>query len=300
MRKRKPKTPLTHRRKAEARARGGASFVGKPLTVNIAAQARYEAALHRQIDVMAAEVQKAVRLVFEANAPHLLPGSAAMDASISAQARILMNAMAGKFRVAWAQIAPGLAAKMTNDVDRATKAGLHASLKEASGGLSLKTSVVNGTTAQVMQSSIAANVALIKSIPDQYFTAIQGEVFRSIQSGHGTSDVLAHIEKTATVTKRRASLIARDQTSKATTALNKARLIALGVKKFRWLHSAGGNEPRPLHIDVLNRRTFSFDDPPIIDEHTGERGLPGQLINCRCRMIPVIDFGASDDDRAND
>ncbi|RIQ43658.1 phage head morphogenesis protein, partial [Bordetella avium] len=32
------------------------------------------------------------------------------------------------------------------------------------------------------------------------------------------------------------------------------------------------------------------DNPPIIDKTTGERGLPGQLINCKCRMRPVIDF----------
>ena len=68
----------------------------------------------------------------------------------------------------------------------------------------------------------------------------------------------------------------------------------LGVKKFKWLHSMGGKEPRPLHKNVLNGNVYSFDDPPVIDERTGERGLPGVLINCRCRMLPVIEFKADD------
>jgi len=35
---------------------------------------------------------------------------------------------------------------------------------------------------------------------------------------------------------------------------------------------------------------FSFDDLPVIDRRSGERGIPGQAINCRCRMAPVIEF----------
>ena len=37
----------------------------------------------------------------------------------------------------------------------------------------------------------------------------------------------------------------------------------------------------------LNGTTWAFDDPPIIDEHTGQKGLPGETYNCRCGLIPV-------------
>lgn len=108
------------------------------------------------------------------------------------------------------------------------------------------------------------------------------------------ADLQPAIEKLGGISKKRAALIARDQTSKATTAINKTRMAGLGVKKFKWLHSYGGKEPRPLHKDVLNGNIYSMEDPPVIDERTGERGLPGQLINCRCRMVPVIEFKAED------
>jgi len=63
----------------------------------------------------------------------------------------------------------------------------------------------------------------------------------------------------------------------------------VGVKKFKWLHSGGGQKPRKDHIE-MNGNIYSFDDLPVIDKRTGERGIPGQAINCRCRMAPVIEF----------
>jgi uncharacterized protein with gpF-like domain len=35
---------------------------------------------------------------------------------------------------------------------------------------------------------------------------------------------------------------------------------------------------------------YSFDDLPVVDERTGETGIPGQAVNCRCTMSPVFDF----------
>jgi uncharacterized protein with gpF-like domain len=29
---------------------------------------------------------------------------------------------------------------------------------------------------------------------------------------------------------------------------------------------------------------------PVIDPRTGERGIPGQAINCRCVMRPLVEF----------
>ena len=37
----------------------------------------------------------------------------------------------------------------------------------------------------------------------------------------------------------------------------------------------------------MNGYVFPIDFPPIIDRKTGERGYPGQLINCKCHMEPV-------------
>jgi len=218
----------------------------------------------------------------------------AMDVSLAAQARILTNALRKKFQAAFARQAQTLADKFVRETDAASAGTLRASLRDISAGITLRPlAAINPAIREVLRASVTENVNLIRSIPDEYFLRLQGSVMRNIQRGDGTAGILRTVEALGQVTQRRAELIARDQTSKATAALNAARLKALNIRKFEWLHSGGGKEPRQLHQD-MSGQVFDLDDPPVIDEKTGERGLPGQLINCRCRMIPVVDFGEPD------
>ena len=143
---------------------------------------------------------------------------------------------------------------------------------------------------EVMTASIAENVGLIKSISEKYLTDVQGAVMRSITNGNGLQDLIPALERHEGITRRRARNIALDQTRKAYNSLNKGRMEALGIKKFEWLHTGGSQNPREDHIE-LSGQIFSFDNPPVIDKRTGERGFPAQLPNCRCRMLPVITFG---------
>jgi SPP1 gp7 family putative phage head morphogenesis protein len=216
----------------------------------------------------------------------------AMDASFASMAARLVRELTKRFTALFTDKAGGLAEAWAHGISKQAAVGLQGSLKKASGGVTLRTDVVSGAVADVVKASIRSNVALIRSIPREYFLEIEGEVMRSIQSGRGMADLQPFLEKRGNITKKRAALIARDQTSKATTAINRARMQGLGVRKFKWLHSGGGKEPRPLHKNVLNGNVYSMDDPPVIDDRTGERGFPGQLINCRCRMVPVIEFKA--------
>jgi SPP1 gp7 family putative phage head morphogenesis protein len=182
-----------------------------------------------------------------------------------------------------------LSQKMADDANASSKYALHQSLKQLSGGLSLKTSIMTGTLNTVMKAIIAENVGLIKSIPSQYFTQIQGAVMRSISQGNGLQDLQPFFEKQKGMTKRRAKNIALDQTRKAYNGLNKGRMQALKIDQYEWLHSGGGQHPRPQHI-AMSGNIYSLSNPPIIDDDTGERGIPGQLINCKCRMRPVVKF----------
>lgn len=289
MTSKKTRPPLTKRRQTWAEARGGATFRGRPINPNVSTEARYRDALWRMIEEMQRETRAAVRQLYALSGKPV-----AMDASLASQARILTNALRAKFQAAFARRAQSLADRFARDTDAASRAALNISLTELSGGISLKTSVLTPEIREIVKAGIAENVGLIRSIPDQYFLRIQGSIMRNIQQGDGMAGILRTVTNIGLVTESRAALIARDQTSKATTALNAARLKALNVPKFEWVHSGGGKEPRKLHQE-LSGRVFRLDDPPIIDEKTGERGLPGQLINCRCRMAPVVDFGETDE-----
>lgn len=206
--------------------------------------------------------------------------------TISRSLRELGKRWASKF----AQASVDLTDRMVTRVDRYNKSSLTGSLRELSGGLTISTPDMPAGLYDRLMASTKENVGLIKSIPSQYHERIQQTVLRSIQSGGlGTHTLLEEIENIGHSTKGRAKLIAVDQTRKINTAMNDERLRSVGVRKFEWIHSGGGKEPRELHVEY-DGQIFDMDDPPVIDKRTGERGLPGQLINCRCRMRPVVDF----------
>ena len=284
------KIRLSPKREAWAAARNDHTFTGTPLNPPDVVEAKFRAELDRMVERMQETTRRELDKLYRSpEAP-----TVAMDASFSSMAARLVRELTRRFTALFVDRAGGLAKAWAEGISRQSAVGLGQSLKDVSGGVTLKTDVISGAVADVVKASIKQNVALIKSIPREYFLEIEGEVMRSIQTGRGMADLQPFLEKRYGLTKRRAALIARDQTSKATAAINRARMQGLGVKKFKWLHSMGGKEPRPLHKNVLNGNVYSFDDPPVIDERTGERGLPGVLINCRCRMLPVIEFKADD------
>lgn len=266
---------------------------GKPLNPNVAAIARYYMLIDNLIAKMVKQTMRELNAFFKT--PHA-EEYFAQDATVSAQAKILMAELQRKFDDLFALEAKPIALFMVDDASDSSAYMLASSLKELSGGLTLNTDIFTGELKEILAATIAENVSLIKSIPQQYFTQVQGSVMRSITTGKGLADLIPELQKQHGITRRRARIIANDQTHKAFNNINKARLTKLGVKKFEWLHSAGAHKPRPDHV-AMNGKTYSFDNLPVIDRKTGERGIPGQLINCRCRMVPVIDFsGGGDDD----
>lgn len=282
--------PLTDKRKAQADAAGGKIFYGKPLTDPVVVQMRYQHTLEALIKQMLDATEATQLRIWRDHRPAVESGQDAP--SMASQARILTNALAKRFIALFNKLAPEIAGRFVHGVNTHSASNLKGSLKTVSGGFTLKTDVINGKVADILKASVAENVALIKSIPQQYFKDIQGAIMRGITQGEGSKTVFDKVTHTGAVTDRRAELIARDQTSKTTSALNGARMEQLGIKQFEWLHSGGGNEPRPLHLNELDGNIYSLDDPPVIDEKTGVRGLPGYLINCGCRMRPVIKFGS--------
>jgi len=283
---------LTKKRTAWAEQRAGHTFKGATLNYNAAVQDKYVQSLQALVKQMTAqttrEFAKLARSFGDA------PGTA-MDADPASQARILANKLTVKFEALFTRKAKALADRMVRASSAASKTSLHVSLKEMSGGLSLKTDLLTGGLKTILTATVAENVSLIKSIPAQYMKDVAGSVFRAIQTGDGLADIVPKLAEVEGVTMRRARNIALDQTRKTYNAINRERMKAVGVQKFEWIHSGGGQHPRELHMQ-MDGEIYSFDDLPVIDERTGERGIPGQAVNCRCTMRPIVDFGGTDDD----
>lgn len=259
---------------------------GAPLNPNYAVARQYYENLARLIDKMTEETAHELRHMF--HEPHAIQFFA-QDASIASQARIITNMLSDKFDKAFAVLSTPLSQQMIEGSEKASGASLTLSLREISGGLTLPTRTFTPELKEVIKASINENVGLIKSIPSQYFDGVQGAVMRSITTGNGLQDLVPFLNKHKMITLERARLIARDQTSKAYANINKNRMIALGLREFEWLHTPGSRYPRHEHI-LMNGKIYSFDNLPVIDLRTGERGIPGQLIHCNCRMMPVVRF----------
>ncbi|WP_338885308.1 phage minor head protein [Xenorhabdus sp. TH1] len=215
----------------------------------------------------------------------------AMDASIASQTRIWLNKLKRRWDGIFNRKATEMANRLVSQTDLNAKRNLDDSLKQLSGGLTIKTLVMPAAMKDRLTAATAENVALIKSIPQQFHFRIESAALRSIsQAGEGAKTLLEEIKAIGGVTEKRAQFIAVDQTRKITTAANYERMKSAGIKKAVWHHSGGSAEPRKLH-QKLDGQVFDLDNPPIIDERTGQRGLPGELPNCKCFWTPIIDFG---------
>lgn len=213
------------------------------------------------------------------------------DESLAEKARRTMRRLMAKFEKIFEREAPKIVDGLLQGLNKASIVSTTQSLKETSANLTLATKPLVPGLMPIISQATKANVALIKSIPVDFHGQIYDAVISSVSpGGHGQKTIMDTLERYDGVTRRRAQFIALDQSRKVTAAINSQRARAAGAKRFRWIHSGGGAHPRELHKFTLNGNIYEYDNPPIIDERTGERGLPGQLPNCRCTAQPVFDF----------
>ncbi len=266
---------------------------GTRLNYNVSDQLKYKRELMKLTRSMVSEVQRRVLDLFRTeNSKEFFKQQrkAATDASVSSKSKKLLNELMKKFEKLFSSKATELAEGMLSNSLKTSQSTLKTSLKQLSGGVALNTGVVPKGMEDVSQAIINENVSLIKSIPSEYLDKVSGAVMRSITTGNGLSDLEPEIKKYSGQTDRRVSLLALDQTRKAYNTINKQRMQSIGVKKFEWIHSGGGQHPRISHMK-LDGKIFSFNDLPLKGEEGFVNGqFPGQAINCRCTMLPVIEF----------
>jgi len=104
--------------------------------------------------------------------------------------------------------------------------------------------------------------------------------------GKSTKTIAGYIQKEFGISERHAKFLARNESAMATASYLEAKYKEEGFTEFKWHTNIDGRE-RPLHKE-LHGQVFRFDNPPIIDERTGQKGLPAQTYNCRCTFSPVI------------
>lgn len=255
-------------------------IVLRPVHPNVGIEAAYRRKLTALVEEMNTSVLYWLRAAYRANEPEI-----AQDESPAAALRAAIRKLAGRWLRRFDVAAKELASYFSKAVSDRSDAALRAILKK--GGISVEWKMTRAQN-DVLQATVAQNVALIKSIPAQYLTNVEGLVMRSIQTGRDLGQVTKGLQHQFGVTKRRATFIARDQNNKATASLTRARQVELGIIEAEWLHSGAGKHPRPTHVKAGRDRVRYDTRRGWYDPAVKKYILPGEEPGCRCVGRPVV------------
>lgn len=142
------------------------------------------------------------------------------------------------------------------------------------------------------------NASLIKSIPENMLKDVEAIAFRGMATGATIRDMTKEIESRFKVTRNRARLIARDQTSKLNSQLTELRQKNVGVIEYIW-NSVIDERVRDSHR-VLDGKICQWEDDTVYrnqgDSQWRKRsslggyvGTPGSDYQCRCFAEPIIE-----------
>ena len=255
----------------------------KPKTVraihsNRGVEARYRRAMEELIKEMSNSAEYWLAAQYR-QAPPEIAEDELPAAEMAARVREVSKRWIARFN----DMADDIAKRFTSGAIKATDNSFQNALKDAGWAVDFK---MTRAMQDVAKASVVENVALIKSIPQQYFTEVEGIVMRGYSRGRDLHEITTELQSRYGITQRRAVLIARDQCGKLTAATTQARRLELGIVKAEWQHSHAGREPRKSHV-AANGKVFEISKGCLID---GEYILPGEKINCRCSSKSILPF----------
>lgn len=284
----------------ELRNPGKRDKVLAPITPNAQTAAKYERALGKAVANMQASyewwISARYRHALESNQA---AGRLAMDAGPGEWANSLFAELA-RLRNHWTKyfdsFAKTLAEQMTEAWYKDNSNQWQGKLKRAGFDVPMQ---LTPSQKLILKTKVPENVALIKSIQEQYHGDVEGIVSRNFLKGRDLAAMSEEIKARGKVTQNRAAFIARDQANKATSQMNDARQRELGIKYATWQHSTAGKEPREKHVRA-GREQWVFRIGEGIDfGDQFKTVLPGEAIKCGCTsrsIIPALGRGDIESD----
>lgn len=260
--------------------RNGREKLLRPVFPNKGIELAYRRKLACLIEQMAASYAYWIKACWRRKRPEL-----AQDASPAAELEKALKRLFKHWTRRYREAAPKLAAYFATATHRRSEATLRKILRDSGISVQFK---MTASMRDVMTATVAENVGLIRSIPEQFHTQIQGAVMRSVQAGRDLEQLTKDLRSRYRVTQKRAELIARDQNNKMTASFTRVRQQDLGIEKAVWLHSHGGKEPRKTHYQNSGKQYVVaegwFDPDPKVRRNI----WPGELIECKCVSKSVV------------
>ena len=140
----------------------------------------------------------------------------------------------------------------------------------------------------VLNASYERNYNLIKTIPQQIKNDFES-IFLNDVNNFDQEAIYKRVKNIEGISSRRATVIARDQVSKALDSYHSTREEDLGFVYYMWQSSkdsrvstgVGGHEK-------LEGRIYRYDTPTAVIDSYKNIGHPSQRVNCRCRRKAII------------
>ena len=252
-----------------------ANFTARSARPSAAIRDQYERGLRSLIEEMNNSVLYWLSARYNARADEIVAADASPSKELEKELKDLMRQWGRKFD----EYAVHRSRWFAKRVNTSTTNQLKGALKDA--GLTVK--FRNSRRVNNMyQATVAENVGLIKSIPQQYLTNVNTIVMQSVKNGRDMGFIAEQIREQYKTTKARAITIARDQTNKATEAVSYARVTDIGITHGIWMHRSGGKVPRTTHVSMDGKRfklsEGLFDEDPKVNRLV----KPAELVNCHC------------------
>lgn len=128
---------------------------------------------------------------------------------------------------------------------------------------------------------------MIKDFADERIPLMRAQIQEAVLHGYRLDTVEDIIKKNFSEVANKAHFLAFNETNIMLAEFKRVHYQAMGFEKFIW-QTRADSRVRDLH-KKLNGTVWRYDDPPVVDERTGAKGLPGQIWNCRCQAIPYIE-----------
>lgn len=125
----------------------------------------------------------------------------------------------------------------------------------------------------------------VKKWEAKNISLMRQDILKMISEGARVPRIQEYFEKRWKIAKDKAHFLAVNESHLAASVIKSVDYQAMGATSFKWGRSSS-KEKRELHKTYYDK-IFRFDEPPIIDERLGIKGLPRQIWNCKCHMLMV-------------
>lgn len=198
-----------------------------------------------------------------------------------------------------ASFAENLARGFLSRLDRNNARSMRSNIQNVT-GVDLAGSIRSEDLDQLLTVRIAENAALITSIKNEYVEDVGKRIRDNILAGERSTTLITEIKERGNVVASRAKLIARTETSRVNAQITRLRSEALGSKTYIW--STVIDERTRRDHTVMDGKLCKFDDPTVFSDDDGETWrkrseiggveiLAGDIYNCRCTSLSVVNFG---------